>query len=123
VSSGADLNGLRVLVVEDQSIVALHVADVLRDAGCMVIGPVANLKPALDLACAERLDFAVLDVNLDGDHIFPVAQELENRGIPFVLATGYSDSTLPEHWRGRPCLRKPFTDAQLAELVGRLAPR
>jgi CheY-like chemotaxis protein len=123
VSSGADLNGLRVLVVEDQSIVALHVADVLRDAGCMVIGPVANLKPALDLACAERLDFAVLDVNLDGDHIFPVAQELETRGIPFLLATGYSDSSLPEHWRGRPCLRKPFTDAQLAELVGRLAPR
>ena len=111
------------LVVEDQSIVALHVADVLRDAGCMVVGPVANLKPALDLACAERLDFAVLDVNLDGDHIFPVAQELETRGIPFLLATGYSDSSLPEHWRGRPCLRKPFTDAQLAELVGRLTSR
>lgn len=123
MSSGADLNGLRVLVVEDQSIIALHLADVLRDAGCVVIGPVASLKPALALARGERLDLAVLDMNLDGDHVLPVAQELENRGIPFVLATGYSDSTLPEHWRGLPCLRKPFTDAQLTELVARLASR
>lgn len=111
------------LVVEDQSIVALHLTDVLREAGCLVIGPVATLDSALALAQGEQLDLAVLDVNLEGDQIFPVALELETRGIPYVLATGYGDSTLPEHWRGRPSLRKPFTDEQLAEMVGHLAPR
>ena len=110
-------------MVEDQAIVALHLANVLRAAGCMVIGPVATLEPALVLAQSERLDLAVLDVNLDGNHIFPVALELETRGIPFVLATGYGQAALPEQWRRQPCLCKPFTDEQLADLVGRVASR
>lgn len=111
------------LVVEDQSIVAFHLMDVLHEAGCRVVGPVATLEPALALAQGEQLDLAVLDVNVEGEQIFPVALELETRGIPYVLATGYGESTLPERWRGRPCLRKPFTDEQLAEMVGQLAPR
>jgi two-component system, chemotaxis family, sensor kinase Cph1 len=111
------LNVLRVLVVEDQMIIAMQIEDVLRDAGCEVVGPVNSLQAALTLAREETLNAAVLDVNLDGVKTFSVAEALQRRGIPFLLATGYEESTLPERWRDCPRLNKPFRREQLRRLI------
>jgi CheY-like chemotaxis protein len=115
-----DLKAFRVLLVEDQMIVAMQIEDMLRAAGCEVVGPVGTLQAAMALAHEEVLDAAVLDVNLDGDKVFPAAEELQARGIPFILATGYGESTLPEKWRDQPRLSKPFLGEQLEQLLGNL---
>jgi two-component SAPR family response regulator len=108
----------RVLLVEDQMIVAIEVEDMLREFGCIVVGPVGTLKRALRLAQKERLDAAILDVSVDGETIFPVAEELQKRHIPFIFATGYAEHTLPEKWKGLPHLAKPFKRDQLKKLIG-----
>ena len=112
----AKANKHRVLLVEDQMIVAIEVEDMLREFGCVVVGPVRTLKQALRLA--QRLDAAVLDVSLDGETIFPVAEELQKRRIPFIFATGYAEHTLPEKWQRLPRLAKPFKRYQLTKLIG-----
>jgi chemotaxis family two-component system sensor kinase Cph1 len=108
----------RVLLVEDQMIVAIEVEDMLREFGCIVVGPVGTLKRALRLAQKERLDAAILDVSVDGETIFPVAEELQKRHVPFLFATGYAEHTLPEKWQGLPRLGKPFKRDQLKKLMG-----
>lgn len=121
--SGNDLKGVRVLLVEDQMIVAMQIEDILQAAGCKVVGPVGTLEAAIAMARDEPLDAAVLDVNLDGDKVYPAAEELHSRGIPFILATGYGEQTLPEKWRYRPRLSKPFRREQLEQLLGSVAGR
>lgn len=111
------LKGLRVLLVEDQMIVAMQVEDVLREAGCEVIGPAGTLHTAMTLAQSEALDAAVLDINLDGEKTFPLAEQLQRRNIPFILATGYGESVLPQKWRDLPRLSKPFRGEQLTRLM------
>jgi DNA-binding NarL/FixJ family response regulator len=81
-----------VLLIEDQMIVAMEIEDMLRAAGCEVVGPVGTLQAAITLAHGESLDLAVLDVNLDGEKVYRAAKELQTRGIPFILATGYGDA-------------------------------
>jgi len=106
-----------VLLVEDQMIVAMQIEDMLRAAGCEVVGPVGTLQAAIALAHKEALDAAVLDVNLDGEKVYPAAEELQARGIPFIFATGYGESTLPEQWRDQPRLSKPFGHRELQQLL------
>lgn len=105
------------LLVEDQMIVAMQIEDMLRAAGCEVVGPVGTVHEAMTVAHEEPLDLAVLDVNLDGEKVYPAAEELQARGIPFILATGYGESTLPEKWRDQPRLSKPFRREQLEHLL------
>lgn len=121
--SARDLKGARVLLVEDQMIVAMEIEDMLRAAGCEVVGPVGTLQAAITLGHEEALDLAVLDVNLDGDKVYRAAEELQARGIPFILATGYGESTLPEKWRDQPRLSKPFQREQLEQLLRSVAGR
>jgi len=109
--------GLRVLLVEDQMIVAMEVADMLRGLGCLVVGPVGTLETAVRLAREEALDAAILDVGLDGEQVFPAAEELQTRGIPFVFATGYAKQFLPEKWHGLRLLIKPFNREQLERSI------
>src|SRR3546814_13150929 len=90
-------------------IVAMEIESILREFGCMVVGPIGRLGPAVGLARNEALDAAILDVNVDGENIFPVTEELEARDIPFALATGYDASVLPKRLQSRPYLSKPFT--------------
>ena len=111
------------LLVEPQVIVAMEVEDMLRAAGCEVIGPVGTLQAAITLAHEEVLDAAVLDVDLDGEKVYPAAEALHTRGIPFILATGYGESTLPEKWRDQPRLSKPFRREQLEQLLRSTASR
>jgi DNA-binding response OmpR family regulator len=112
------LLGKRILVVEDNMLVAMDVEATLQAAGCEVIGPASRLEMALDLARAERLDAVVLDVNLDGEASFPVADLLEGRGIPIILASGYdAEIAVPERYRSMPNMQKPFSSVQLRDLL------
>jgi DNA-binding response OmpR family regulator len=114
------LAGRRVLVVEDEMMIAMVLEESLRALGCAVVGPVSKLDDAMRLARTEVLDAAVLDVNIRGGQVFPVAEILIARGIPFALASGYSDWILPETMQGKPRLTKPFTLHELEHEVRRL---
>jgi CheY-like chemotaxis protein len=116
----AKLAGLRVLVVEDEMMVSMLIEDMLTDLGCTVVGPAARLDEAIDLAKASDLDCAVLDVNLGGQPIFPLADLLRERGKPFAFATGYGDAGVREVDRGTPVLQKPFREGDLARVLGEL---
>ncbi|HEX5794539.1 MAG TPA: response regulator [Geminicoccaceae bacterium] len=112
------IQGLRILVAEDNVLAAMEVEQILREHGCEPIGPAPTVEYALHLVRAEPLDGAILDINLRDQLIFPVAAELERRGIPFIFATGYEDgSALPADLKDRPRLRKPFSERQLVQLL------
>jgi CheY-like chemotaxis protein len=112
---------LRILIVEDEMLVAMNIEDMLLDLGHEVAGLASRLAPALALAAEAEIDAAVLDVNLAGEHSFPVADLLDKRGIPFLFATGYGLGGIEERYRGRTVLQKPFRLADLgAALVSAL---
>lgn len=114
------LKGQRVLIVEDQAILAFEMQTLLQQIGCEVVGPVGNLNQALEAARTERLDGAVLDVNLDGEPVYPVADILHERQIPFLLATGYGIEALPERFLRCPVLEKPFVFDDLERIAAEL---
>ncbi|PXA83975.1 hypothetical protein DMC47_41740 [Nostoc sp. 3335mG] len=112
---------LRVLIVEDEMTIAFMVEDMLGDMGHEVVEIAMRLPEALDAALRADIDFAILDVNLDGLRSFPVADILAGRGIPFAFATGYGSAGLDETHRGRPVIAKPFIMDDLRALVARIA--
>jgi CheY-like chemotaxis protein len=112
-----ELSGLRVLVVEDDFLIAMDIKEAIERLGGQVVGPTGRLEQAQDLARREVFDAAILDVKLDGDVIFPLAEELLTRGVPIVLATGYDVENLPENFQGVPHLRKPFHDTDVQRLA------
>jgi CheY-like chemotaxis protein len=113
------MSGLRVLVVEDIFIIADGLGALLRESGCEVVGPVAQLEQALALAGNAALDGAILDINLDGQPCFPIDAILSERGIPYIFVTGYANDGLPVKYRGIPRLTKPFDPADLVKVVAR----
>ena len=114
------LVGKHVLVVEDELMVALTVEDALEDAGCVVVGPFSRVAVALPVARVEAIDLAVLDVNLAGEMVFPVAYALEDRGIPFLFLTGYGKAALPpERPNWKACV-KPFQPEHLTQMLTQL---
>jgi len=114
------LSGLRVLVVEDEMMVSMLIEDMLADMGCHVVGPASRLDEAIELSKVSQIDCAVLDVNLGGQPIFPLADILREKGCPFAFATGYGDAGLREADRGAPVLQKPFREGDLARVLGEL---
>jgi len=120
MSALTDLAGLRVLVVEDEMMVSMLIEDMLSDLGCVVIGPAARLDEAIALAESTPIDCAVLDVNLGGQPIFPLADILRAKGAPFAFATGYGDAGLRDVDKGSPVLQKPFRESDLARILGEL---
>jgi CheY-like chemotaxis protein len=109
----------RVLIVEDEMLVAMLLEDMLSDEGYEVAGAASNIPQALKLATDENTEFdvAILDVNVAGQPVFAVADALEQRGKPFAFATGYGEGGLPDAWRGRPTLQKPFSQADVARVL------
>lgn len=101
------IRGLRILMVEDEMLLAMSLEDVLRHLGCEVV-KASSLERALKLAETEKIDGALLDVNLGGERVYPAAAALDRRGIPYVLMTGYGKDMLDAAYRGRPVLLKPF---------------
>ncbi|TPL35597.1 response regulator [Mesorhizobium sp. B2-4-8] len=110
----ADLAGLRVLVVEDEGSVALLIESMLEELGCHVTASVATLAKALNAARVDSFDFALLDINLDGELVFPVAELLKSRQLPFVFSTGYGRMGVPEEFKECDVLNKPFTIEELS---------
>ena len=108
-----DLTGLRVLVVEDEGIVALLLEDLLEDLGCELVSSVARVAEAREAFLTGRFNFAILDVNLGGDNSFDLARSLIARQIPFVFSTGYGNNSLPEDLGRQVLLTKPFAPEQL----------
>jgi CheY-like chemotaxis protein len=107
------LADLRILVVEDEVLIALEIEERLQRLGCEIVGPVGRLERALELARSTALDGALLDVNIKGGFVYPVAAELRAREVPVVFSTGYAPEALPAAFRDLPCLRKPFGAGQL----------
>ena len=112
--------GRKVLVVEDEALVAMLVEDALLDAGFGVMGPAATVEEAMALLARERPDAVVLDLNLAGETSTPVADVLAERGIPYVIATGYGASGLPPGHQGAMVLAKPYDPAELTTMLGRI---
>lgn len=109
------LSGIRVLVVEDEALVAMDLEMILEDLGCVVIGPAMRLDRAEELVKANvEADAAILDVNVSGHQVFPLAALLAERGVPIVFATGYDRSGMPDEWNERPTLQKPYTVEDIA---------
>jgi len=113
----------RILVVEDEALLAMELEQVLEAAGYTIIGPCSNLKSAAEASRGEAINLAVLDINLNGEMVYPLADELSEEGIPFILMTGYDTSSLPERFRGAPRVSKPFDPAPLAEKIQRMRSR
>jgi DNA-binding response OmpR family regulator len=111
----AGLAGRRILLVEDELLVAMMVEDVLHAEGCLIVGPFPRVEPALKAAREEPLDAGILDVNLAGERVDPIARALAERNIPFVFTTGYDPAMLPAEHADRPTLAKPFKPAQLID--------
>jgi CheY-like chemotaxis protein len=113
----APFAGRKILVVEDEMMVAMLIEDMLGDLGCETVGPVGRLEEALSMAEQCSVDAAVLDVNLNGRETYPVAEALQRRGIPFIFATGYGAAGLSQRFRDAPTLQKPFQERELARLL------
>lgn len=107
----------RILVVEDETLVAMLLEDMLQELGYEVVGPATHLDDAIARARDDAIDFAVLDVNLNGLSSDPVAEILKARGVPFAFATGYGVNGIPPGFEGSRVLSKPFTLAQLEKLL------
>jgi CheY-like chemotaxis protein len=123
-SSGLALNGLSVLVVEDEPIVSLLVEGMLMDLGCDDVWYAGSVDEALGVLVERTPDAAVLDVNLGDEPAYPIARRLADAQVPFVFATGYGASGIHEDWAGRPVLQKPFqTDMLAAALASVLGAR
>lgn len=112
------ISGLSVFVVEDESVIAMQLEDMLLEAGCAVVGPAMRLKVALRLVESEaEVAVAVLDVNLGDATVFPVAERLREFAIPIVFATGYGREGVPDEWNRYPILQKPYTSRQIEEAI------
>src|ERR1700730_13354662 len=118
---GRRASGLRVLLVEDENLVALLLEDMLAELGHTVVGSVARLGKALEIAQLEAFDVAILDVNIKREGGFPIAEALAARGIPFVFSTGYGKQSLRAPYSDRPALQKPFERHDLQKLLAELS--
>lgn len=109
--------GKNILVVEDEIMIRLLLEDMLDDLGYTIAAAVGRIDDAVKVARTGAFDAAVLDVNLNGQTVSPVAEILEERGVPFVFATGYGERGLPERFSNRPTLQKPFQQENLGRML------
>lgn len=108
---------LKILIVEDESLVAMLIEDVLLDLGHEIAAVAGRLDQAVKLASELAIDFAVVDLNLNGQQTYPISAILKARGIPFMFATGYGAAGVLDEWKGIPVLQKPFQPDELARAI------
>ena len=111
------LSGRSVFLVEDEVMIRMMVADMLEELGYKIAAEAGDIPEAMRLAEATQFDIAILDVNVNGKVISPVADLIKARNRPFIFATGYGSSGLPEQYRDRPALQKPFQLETLAQMI------
>jgi CheY-like chemotaxis protein len=109
--------GCSVFLVEDEVMIRMMVADMLEELGYSVAAEAGEIGEAVKLAQSTEFDLAILDVNVNGKVITPVAELIKARNRPFIFATGYGSSGLPEEYRDRPALQKPFQLETLAQVI------
>jgi CheY-like chemotaxis protein len=114
------LTGHKVLLVEDSPVVAPFTADLLGDLGCEVVGPAPTMAAARELVDGEGFDAAIMDVHIRGERVFPLCDALDAMGVPFILTSGYADWSMPDKWRDRPRLQKPYTLDDVRRALGDL---
>ena len=115
--TASEAAGKNVLVVEDEIMIRLLLEDMLGELGYTIAAAVGRIDDAVKLAKTGEFDVAILDVNLNGQTVSPVAEILEARGLPFVFATGYGERGLPERFSNRPTLQKPFQQENLGRIL------
>lgn len=115
------LRGLRILVAEDDALLALGYEESLKDAGAEVVGPAATVEEAGKLAEANGISAALLDIRLDDGEVWPVARLLAGKGVPFAFCTGhFNSSNLPAEWSGRPILTKPTRSNRIIDALAKM---
>lgn len=107
----------RILVVEDEFLIAIDIAVVLEQAGHFVVGPAGTMADALAAIDNEEIHGALIDANLAGEPVGAIADALKRRGVPFAFVTGYGREILPAEYQGAPLVKKPFTDKDLLAAV------
>ncbi|HSZ76602.1 MAG TPA: response regulator [Chthoniobacterales bacterium] len=112
--SKQELSNRKVLVVEDEMMIAMLIEDMLDEFGCKLVGPATNVPRALELIGKESIDVAVLDLNLDGKDTYAIADALQRKSVPFIFATGYGSTGLRQEYGNRPVLQKPFQARDLS---------
>ena len=116
------LDGLCVLVVEDEAIISFLLEDMLADLGAADVRHAGNVAAALDYLKTHTPDLAVLDVNLGGERVYPVAEQLAAKGVRFIFTTGYGKSGIDPRWEERPVVQKPFNVAGMTDALKALMP-
>ena len=116
--SKQELSNRKVLVVEDEMMIAMLIEDMLDEFGCTLVGPATSVPRALDLLGKHPMDVALLDLNLDGQDTYAIAEALQRKNLPFIFATGYGSAGLRQEYVHRPVLQKPF---QIRDLETALA--
>jgi CheY-like chemotaxis protein len=116
----ADGSQARILIVEDEYLIRMLLEDMLADLGYSVAAAVGTIAEATKFAEDGDFDVAILDVNLDSEPIYPVADILARRGLPFVFVSGYGERNIAEPYRDRPALQKPFQNEQLQKTLAAL---
>jgi CheY-like chemotaxis protein len=111
--SKRELSNRKVLVVEDEMMIAMLIEDMLDEFGCKLVGPATSVPHALALIGNESIELAVLDLNLDGKDTYAIADALQRKNVPFVFATGYGSTGLRPEYGNRPVLQKPFQQKDL----------
>ena len=122
LASDKILQGCRVLIVEDQFLIAEEMSAIIRGLGAEVVGPSATIGASLQLLRNTRVDLAILDINLDGEQVYVVAQELRNHDIPFFFATGYEPWVVSLQFQDAPHLEKPVNSFSLIQAIATLDP-
>lgn len=107
----------RILIVEDEGILAMELAWAIEDAGYFVVGPEKSVEAAVKTLARFRVDLALLDIGLGGETVFPVATKLGATGVPFIFITGHTSAALPSEFFGRPLLQKPCGPPAVIALI------
>ena len=115
-----NVSGLRVLVVEDEALVAMALEDTLEEFGCQVVGVASRINTAKTAIGACDFDCAILDINVHGEPIYPVAATLDEQRVPFVFLTGYDTKEIMQTFRDRPVLHKPLEPWALREALAHM---
>ena len=116
------MQGCGVLIVEDEAMVAMLLEELVLELGCHVVEVAARVDTALASIAERCFDIAILDVNLEGEPSYPVADELELRGIPFLFATGYGAQAIPEKYQCHTILQKPFRKREFEQALLKALP-